>query len=82
MAAITQTQKKRQPLDQYADLSSINMLGLVCAVLMLFAFIFMPWAGSRLQDNGARMMSDALVGPFPDFFTYESDIIIWCPSRR
>ncbi len=79
MAAITQTQEKHQPLDRYADLSSINMFGLVCAVLMLFAFIFMPWVGSQLQGNGARMMSDALVGPLPDFFTYETDLIILVP---
>jgi ABC-type sugar transport system permease subunit len=71
MAAISRTDNQLKAQEQFVDFSSANMFGLVCGVLILFAFIFMPWVGTRLQDNGARMMSDALVGPFPDFFTYE-----------
>jgi multiple sugar transport system permease protein len=55
------------------------MFGLTCAALILFAFIFMPWAGTKLQDNGARMMSDALVGPYPEVFNYETLWIIAIP---
>jgi ABC-type sugar transport system permease subunit len=77
MAAVTHTDNKR--IDINVDVSNATLFGLVCAIVMLVAFIFMPWAGHKLQDNGARMMSDALVGPFPDFFNYEPDLIILVP---
>jgi ABC-type sugar transport system permease subunit len=44
------------------DYSGLNMFALVCAVILIIAFIFMPWIGSRLADNGARLMSDVLYG--------------------
>ena len=44
------------------DYSGLNMFALTSAVVLLFTFIFMPWVGARLTDNGARLMSDVLYG--------------------
>lgn len=80
MATVAEVSKRAQTPDNIVvDYSSANMFGLTCAALVIFAFIFMPWAGTKLQDNGARMMSDALVGPYPEFFNYESLWILLVP---
>lgn len=44
------------------DFSGANFLGLVCAVVMLIAFIFLPWLGAELSANGARYLADYLSG--------------------
>jgi multiple sugar transport system permease protein len=80
MATVAEISKRERASDNIVvDYSSANMFGLTCAALVLFAFIFMPWAGTKLQDNGARIMSDALVGPYPEFFNYESLWILLVP---
>jgi ABC-type sugar transport system permease subunit len=40
------------------DYSTSNMLALCFAVLLLIAFIFLPWFGTQLNANGARILSD------------------------
>lgn len=68
MAATTQrptnapSSNAHQSPYEVLDYSGINMFGLTCAVVLLVAFIFMPWAGTRLTHNGARLMSDVLYG--------------------
>ncbi|MBN1964910.1 MAG: sugar ABC transporter permease, partial [Anaerolineae bacterium] len=61
MAAITRpsTQSGR---GEVIDFSGVNIFTLTAAVLLIFAFIFMPWSGIELADNGARYMSDTLYG--------------------
>ena len=78
MTAVTKRQSTRHS-GAVVDFSDANIFGLTCAILILFAFIFLPWAGNTLQNNGARMMSDTLVGPFPEFFTYEPLTILLVP---
>lgn len=46
----------------YRDYSLSNMFTLVAAVVLLISFIFLPWIGSGLTLNGARVMSDNLYG--------------------
>ncbi len=44
------------------NFTSANGLALVCAVVLLIAFLFMPWVGNKLSANGARIMADNLYG--------------------
>jgi multiple sugar transport system permease protein len=39
-----------------------NGLALACAVVLLFAFLFTPWLGTKISSNGARLMADDLYG--------------------
>ncbi|MGQ9490331.1 MAG: hypothetical protein ACUVR4_07105 [Anaerolineae bacterium] len=42
------------------DYSTTNMFALVASLLLLIAFIFLPWFGDRPVINGARLFSDNL----------------------
>jgi multiple sugar transport system permease protein len=42
------------------DFSISATLALVSCVLVMIAFLFMPWYGTLLTDNGARLFSDDL----------------------
>ncbi len=42
------------------DYSTTNMFALVASLLLLVAFIFLPWFGDRPVMNGARLFSDNL----------------------
>ncbi len=42
------------------DYSTTNLLALVASLLLLVAFIFLPWFGDRPVMNGARLFSDNL----------------------
>jgi multiple sugar transport system permease protein len=44
------------------DFTSANTLALVSAVIILFTFIFLPWYGKSLTENGARILSDNIYG--------------------
>jgi multiple sugar transport system permease protein len=44
------------------EFTQSTMLALISAVLILFVFIFFPWYGSNLTENGARILSDLLFG--------------------
>lgn len=44
------------------EFTQSTMLALISAVLILFVFIFLPWYGSSLTENGARVLSDLLYG--------------------
>ncbi|HZU86643.1 MAG TPA: sugar ABC transporter permease [Anaerolineaceae bacterium] len=44
------------------DYSRSNLLILVFGIILLIAFIFLPWYGTLLVDNGARMMADSMYG--------------------
>jgi ABC-type sugar transport system permease subunit len=44
------------------DFTQSTALALVSAVVILFVFIFLPWYGSSLTENGARILSDLLYG--------------------
>jgi ABC-type sugar transport system permease subunit len=48
--------------DNGQDFYSANLVALICAALLLAAFIFMPWFGRELAANGARLLSDHLYG--------------------
>lgn len=44
------------------DYSRSNLLILVFGFILLISFIFLPWYGTLLVDNGARLMADNLYG--------------------
>ena len=44
------------------DTTNASMLGLICGIILLISFIFLPWYGTSLMDNGARVFSDNLYG--------------------
>jgi ABC-type sugar transport system permease subunit len=44
------------------DYSTSNMLALCFAVVLLIAFIFLPWFGTQINANGARILSDYTYG--------------------
>lgn len=44
------------------DFTGANTFALISAVIILFTFIFLPWYGKSLTDNGARILSDNLYG--------------------
>ena len=48
--------------DKSWEFTSANLIALLSAVLIMFAFIFLPWYGSTLTENGARILSDNLYG--------------------
>lgn len=48
--------------DKTWEFTGANLLALISAVVVLFAFIFLPWYGTALTDNGARLLSDNLYG--------------------
>ncbi len=48
--------------DKSWEFTSANLVALLSAVLIMFAFIFLPWYGSALTENGARILSDNLYG--------------------
>lgn len=48
--------------DQTWDFSLSSVFALICVVILLFSFLFLPWGGVRLTDNGARLVSDAFSG--------------------
>lgn len=72
MATAVRSQRLREPLD-YA---SANFLALIFAVIILLAFIFMPWMWTEIKYNGARLMSDALTGgSLKNFSTWQIVLI-------
>ncbi len=48
----------REPL----DFASANFLTLIFAVVIIVAFLYMPWLWTEAKYNGARIMSDVLTG--------------------
>jgi multiple sugar transport system permease protein len=48
--------------DKTWEYTSANLAALLSALLIMFAFIFLPWYGSALTENGARILSDNLYG--------------------
>lgn len=48
--------------DKTWEFTSANLVAMLSAVLIMFAFIFLPWYGSALTENGARILSDNLYG--------------------
>ena len=44
------------------DFTAANTVALISAVIILFTFIFLPWYGKSLTENGARILSDNLYG--------------------
>lgn len=48
--------------DKSWEFTNANLTALLSAVLIMFAFIFLPWYGSALTENGARILSDNLYG--------------------
>jgi len=58
MATAIKSQSLREPL----DFTGANFITLLCAVIILVAFIFMPWMWTEMKYNGARLMSDVLTG--------------------
>ena len=44
------------------DHSRSNLLILIFGIVLLISFIFLPWYGTLLVDNGARLMADNLYG--------------------
>ncbi len=63
-AAETTVNKASKPRDlkEPLDFANANFLALVLAVVILFAFIFMPWFWNEVKFNGARVMSETLTG--------------------
>jgi multiple sugar transport system permease protein len=49
---------KEEAVDEKWDFNASSMIALLSCVMMLFAFLFMPWFGKLLTDNGARLFSD------------------------
>ncbi len=62
MATITQTADRPRESGEPLDFASANFLTLLLAVIILIAFIFMPWLWTEVKFNGARIMSDVLAG--------------------
>jgi len=60
MAAITGYRTSRE--DTTSDVSSANFIGLLCSAMLFIAFIFMPWYGTKIVDNAAKLMADLLSG--------------------
>jgi ABC-type sugar transport system permease subunit len=44
------------------DFTTSNIIALVACVVMLVAFLFMPWVGRLITDNGSRLFSDYVYG--------------------
>lgn len=63
-AAETTVNKASKPRDlkEPLDFANANFLALLFAVVILFAFIFMPWFWNEVKFNGARVMSETLTG--------------------
>lgn len=40
------------------DFTASSVVALLCCVLVLIAFLFMPWIGKLATENGARLFSD------------------------
>ncbi len=60
MAAITDYRTRRD--ETSIDFSGANFIGLLCSALMFIAFIFMPWYGTQIVDNAAKLLADYLSG--------------------
>ncbi len=58
MATAVKSQRMREPI----DLASANFLAVFLGIVILVAFIFMPWMWTEMKYNGARLMSDVLTG--------------------
>ena len=59
MATAVKSQRMREPI----DLASANFLAVFLGIVILVAFIFMPWMWTEMKYNGARLMSDVLTAP-------------------
>jgi len=44
------------------DFSGANFLSLLFGIVIVIAFIFMPWTGTEIPYNGARAMADLIAG--------------------
>ncbi|MBN2305011.1 MAG: sugar ABC transporter permease, partial [Anaerolineae bacterium] len=47
----------RPPIDP----ARANFIGLLCATVIIAAFLFLPWYWTEIKYNGGRIMSDVLV---------------------
>lgn len=72
MATAIKSQRLREPL----DFAGANFLVILCAVIILVTFIFMPWMWTEMKYNGARLMSDVLTGgSLKNFATWQIVLI-------
>ena len=70
------TAVKSQPLREPLDFTGPNFLALICAVIILVVFIFMPWMWTEMKYNGARLMSDVLTGgSLKNFATWQIALV-------
>jgi multiple sugar transport system permease protein len=76
MATIAQTAKKPRQFSEPLDFASANFVGLLLAVVILFAFIFMPWLWTEAKYNGARVMSDVLTGGMLETYGIQTIVLI------
>lgn len=49
-------------MDDNWEFTTANTVALISAILIMIAFIFMPWIGDKLTENAARFLSDFLYG--------------------
>ena len=77
MASLTQTTDQPRKLSEPLDYATANFITLLLAVIILIAFIFMPWLWSGAKYNGARIMSDVLAGGM--LKTYSVNAIVLIP---
>jgi ABC-type sugar transport system permease subunit len=77
MAGMTQTTDQPRKLSEPLDYATANFITLLLAVIILIAFIFMPWLWTGAKYNGARIMSDVLAGGM--LRTYGTNAIVLIP---
>lgn len=53
--------KNKKGLRPPVDPSLANFIGLICAAIILIAFLFAPWYWDQVKYNGAFLMSNALI---------------------
>ena len=62
MATMVKPVDRSRQMSEPLDFASANFLALIFSVVILIAFIFMPWMWTEVKYNGARIMSDVLTG--------------------
>ena len=70
-------QAERRKATESLEYTSANFLGLICAVVILVAFIFLPWLWTGAKFNGARFMSEVLTGG--NMANFGSDLLVLVP---
>ncbi len=61
MVSTAQQKQQKQDVRAPIDPSWANFVGLICAAVVLIAFLFAPWYWGEVKYNGARLMSEVLV---------------------